>query len=262
MNVVLLFSLAAAVVAADGDLLYLDKGLIDGLRTGDVGTVYYYLTVGPEKKRIEAGRGEVIDSGDFASTVRVSDGQGRAGYFVDFDLPSERFAPSVFFSFARARFDEDKFEEALRYLKKLETLLPDDPVVDRLTAEIEQKQKEKQWRDEEFQKLDYYRLAVTDSLTRGDEASARHYVDRITRIVPDDALAQRITRELEERKKRFEGMVLGDGGLYDIGVDLPDAKFYNQQPKFQARLEPFWIDRVAMGALVSVSGAPKRQQET
>ncbi len=32
------------------------------------------------------------------------------------------------------------------------------------------------------------------------------------------------------------------GGSYQVGVDLAEARFYNQHPRFRIELEPFWID--------------------
>ena len=38
------------------------------------------------------------------------------------------------------------------------------------------------------------------------------------------------------------GMALIPGGRYPIGVDLDQAKHFNQQPRFEVTLDPFWID--------------------
>lgn len=41
------------------------------------------------------------------------------------------------------------------------------------------------------------------------------------------------------------GMVRIGGGIYRIGADLGEARFFNEHPRFDSELDPFWVDREA-----------------
>ncbi|MCP4654628.1 MAG: SUMF1/EgtB/PvdO family nonheme iron enzyme [bacterium] len=182
MSATALVTLVAMVVSAEGHFIRVDKGLIDGLREGDRGVVYYTLTVASAEKAIEVGSGRVTAIDDFSATVSVlPEATVRPGYLVRFEIEAERTSPAGLFALARAAHDAGRLDAARRYLGEI-------------------------------------------------------------RVAPDDPYLPKILAELE-KLRASAGMVWIPGGSYEVGVDLPEAKFYNQHPRFELPLRSLWIDR-------------------
>ncbi len=66
----------------------IDKGRMAGLEVGDVGLIYYQLTVGAETKRIDVGEGTLVEVEDSQSLLEINgEVVVRPSYLVEFDLP-------------------------------------------------------------------------------------------------------------------------------------------------------------------------------
>jgi len=185
MSATALVTLVAMVVSAEGPILRVDKGLIDGLREGDRGVVYYTLTVASAEKVIEVDSGQVTAVDDFSATVRVvAEATVRPGYRLRFELEAERTSPAALMMGARDALDAGRLDAARRYLGTIR-LAPDDPLLPEILAQL-------------------------------------------------------------EKIRALAGMVRISGGTYEVGVDLPEAKYYNQHPRFPLPLRSLWIDRRAV----------------
>ena len=114
--------------------------------------------------------------------------------------------------------------------------------------ELENRKQQYHDQQQELRNLSYYQTVARELFERGDLEGLRAYLEKISRIRPDDPVARDLAGKLEElQKKETEektaDMVLIPAGKYQIGLDLPEAKFYNQQPQFAATLESFSMDR-------------------
>lgn len=66
----------------------IDKGRMAGLKAGDVGQIYYQLTVGAETKRIDVGEGTLVEVEDSRSLLEINgEVVVRPSYLVEFELP-------------------------------------------------------------------------------------------------------------------------------------------------------------------------------
>src|SRR5512143_768545 len=101
--------LLALILAVNGDRMTINKGLIDGLQPGDIGTIYYTLTVnGAQEKAVEVGKCEVTSVEDFAGTAKLI-GQRlpvQSGYEVRFHCPAERVTPAALLTVAKERLQQ------------------------------------------------------------------------------------------------------------------------------------------------------------
>ena len=285
MTEAIFLSVVALITGIEGGSAEIDKGLINGLRSGDTAAIYYTLTVNGEEKRIPVAFGTLREVGDFYAAVDLQDPEGvRTGYSAEIGIPESRVSPESLLQLARSRAGEQKYEEAGLYLERVRDLVPDDPFVKQELSDLEERKHEYDLRQRELGKLPYYRTVARELFERGDFDRVREYLEKISRVRPDDPVARDLAGKLDElekleelkkleelekleelkkleelekleefekleklQKKELEEktaeMVLVAGGKYQIGLDLPEAKFYNQQPQFTATLESFWMDR-------------------
>lgn len=114
-------TLVAVVLGGEGSRLEIDKGVTDGLRPGDAGSVFYELTVGGEARRVVLGEAEVIAVQ--ASRALVASPQSakvRPGFRVEFEIDKERLAPGSTLSAVREHLGEEAAAElARKYLEEL-----------------------------------------------------------------------------------------------------------------------------------------------
>lgn len=133
----ILIPLLATVLRVDGPLLHVDKGLIDGVRSGDVGTLVYELRVAGETKAVEVGTGTVTGVSAAEAVVEL-EGPGerdaRPGYRVRFELPTERRWASDFFATVSELDDEEETRAALGHW--LDREVPHNEAVESLLLEL------------------------------------------------------------------------------------------------------------------------------
>ncbi len=206
---VTLYLLAVVLTVGGNNRLTIDKGHIDGVRAGDRGQLCYSLTVNESKKKlIQVIDCEVTEVDDRTAVVTMlGPAHARKGFLVQFSIPADRTSPSALMTIGRKRLEDGKLDVALTYFQRIKGALPSDPLVESLIAEV----------------------------------------DKRRRAEADESEQERIRLKLEEVAKQAEldrrkTMILVDGGAFDIGLNLPEAKFYNQQPQFKAELNSFWID--------------------
>lgn len=186
--------LLATILTVDGNLVRIDKGYTDGVRTGDAGRIYYTLAVGPERvaKRIDVGRVEIREVGVSSAEFIVSPALAvRPGYAVEIEIPRSRFRPTVeILRLARMHLDAARYEEALGVL---------------------------------------------------DTAEQMHRMGSEGRLASDQI--ERLRDEVRRRRAEAEAVLEVEAGSYTIGVDLAEARFHNQYPRFRTDVEAFGIDR-------------------
>jgi formylglycine-generating enzyme required for sulfatase activity len=106
--------LTAALVSINGEQATIDQGLLSGLLPGDIGTVYYTLTVSSSEQRIEVGTAEVVATEDLEALVRIAATAAiRIGYRVEFTLPAERAAIGVLAALPSPSSDPQQREQFL-----------------------------------------------------------------------------------------------------------------------------------------------------
>jgi formylglycine-generating enzyme required for sulfatase activity len=130
-------TLVATILGIEGDVVSIDKGLIDGVRPGDAGRVFYTLRVSGREHRIETGVARVLTVDDTSARVEATGDRAtpQAGYSVRFEIPAERTTPDALFALARERREEAKPELALLYLERVRGLRPGDRLVEAQIAD-------------------------------------------------------------------------------------------------------------------------------
>lgn len=217
-----MLTLVAAVLAADGGALEIDRGLTQGLRPGDRGTVFYRLKVGSEDRRIDVGRVEVLSvSADAAVTSAPELGRVRAGFQVEFELAAERFSPGSVVAAAHEHLGEAAAAELARWY--LEELRP---------------------------------LAEAPEGPSGPAGSVAGLAEPPALEAPADSPGP-ATEPAESPTEMPEptvevvaapaAMLKISAGAYAIGLDAKDAEFYNETPRFENRLAAFEIDPAPTG---------------
>ncbi|MFB3904053.1 MAG: formylglycine-generating enzyme family protein [Acidobacteriota bacterium] len=232
MNLVVVLTI---ILSLSGQTAKIDKGLIDGLRLGDEGTVFYTLTVsGAKPRRITVGRVEVLTANDFEAIVKVSDPLAvKPGYSIEFLVPEDRFSSDTLLRIANLRIDEDQPETALRYLERIGSMLP-------RAQQAEQKARAKIAKREQQGRLEKDRSRAQKLIAAGKLDEAGPLVAAILSAQPGDPLGPELEAAVAQKRKH-DGMVMIPSGIYWIGIDK-EAKFFNQRPRFQVRLDAFWID--------------------
>ena len=203
-GVAALLVLVATVTGVDGASIQIDAGLIDGLRAGDRGVAYYELTVGTTTRRVDVGPVRVQEVEEHSSTL-----EGRterpvgAGFRVRFELPGDRARPAEIVRLARERLEAGRFDDVAE--RMLDALVPSDPEIERRFIEL----------------LEQRGLERESGVAQSEPAAAQ----------PEPpALPVRVVMPVP-------------AGVYQIGVPERQAKYFNQQPRFDVELRAFLIDR-------------------
>lgn len=215
--------LLATVLTVEGDLARIDKGHDDGVRTGDRGRIYYTLRVGPDRtaRRIDVGEVEILAVDVASASFRVPRGiQVGAGYSVQIDIPRSRFRPTQeVLELARLRLEEGRYDEALRVLEtaeQIQRLSPEEPAVADRLRELEA----------EIRRRRRAASPAGESPAVGPEPAAIETAPAAPAGRADPVQTVRIV-----------------GGRYPVGVDLAEAHFYNQHPRFETEVGTFLIER-------------------
>ena len=205
-------TLLATITASQGDYADLNKGLIDGLRLGDQGRVFYTLKVDGAERTIDVGKLRLTGVDDFASQA-VPEGaiQLKPGFSVSFPDVAERQTPAQLLQIASDRFQAGRLEVARRYFEKLKTLFPKDPLVLRRLTEIDQNRDQASRDIRESQTIEYYLAAARSFLGDGDLEASLKYCDRVLQIDPAHEAAIDLQRSLLSQIRRG-GMFLIDSG--------------------------------------------------
>ena len=186
--------LLASILAIEDDLVRIDKGYADGVRTGDTGRIYYTLAVGPKKlaKRIDVGQVKILEVAAASADFRVPRTfTVHPGYSVEIEIPRNRFLPTAeILGLAQQHLQAGKYDQALSVLDTAEQM-------HRMVAE---------------------------------EPSV---IDQI----------RYLKAEIKRHRASSERTVRIAAGEYTIGVELNEASFHNQYPRFQVDVETFQIDR-------------------
>jgi len=242
--------LLAVVLAISGGRLTIDKGLIDGVRAGDRGHVCYSLTVNQGKKKlIEIVDCEVLEVDDQTAVVTML-GPARAqkGFYVQFSLPIERTSPASLLAIGKKRLEEGRLDVAQVYFQRIRGALPNDPLVESLLTETRKRQRAEADEREQARIRLYLEEAEKEiAAERFDDGLA--VVEKVLQVAPENSRARLLKRTAIAEAYRRKTMILVHGGAFDIGINLPEAKFYNQQPRFKAELNNFWIDATSSNLL-------------
>ncbi len=221
MNGDSVLTVLATIVGLSGGAPHIDRGLLDGLEPGDRGVAFYSLTVGGERKRIEVGAVEIETVGERSATLlRFAADELREGYSVEFVVPGRRLAPGAVLAGAGRHLEASALDGFVG--QWLNDVVAADPAVEeRLLAQL-----------------------VARSERRDREASTLPAVPALRPAPPAAPPAA-----LGAGTAAPATMVRIAGGSYSIGVPLAEAKFYNQHPRFDVRLEAFWIDQQPVKAI-------------
>lgn len=248
-KLVLVLATVLSIGPSAGSELTINRGLVDGLRPGDSARVFYNLKVGGTQREIEVGTGTILRVEDASASLSMdADAKPiREGYQVEISIPDDRISPASLLKLADFREEKGDFESALIYLKRLESMLPDDLLVRKRLDGLQARREEKAFREVEMGKLDYYRRAAKEFTDLRDEESARNYIQRILRVVPEDEGALQLAAFWDKKQREQEWLVkttiFVPGGLYSVGLPFARASAYNQHPNFESQLETFRIDR-------------------
>ncbi len=226
--------LLAAVVAVDPDSLRIDKGVLDGLRQGDLGSVHYRLRIGSESRRLEVGTARIVRLEDNGATLEpVADsGRPQPGYQVEFELPASRLEPAAgLLAMARHRADADRVAEAVAYLDAWE-MLPAVGGAPEIAGPGD---------DHAALAADLLREVAEKLIENGDLERAERYLGRARDLRPGDSGVARAVHRL--CFERSDEMAVIAAGEYRIGVDLEQARHFNQHPEFSVELAGFGLDR-------------------
>ncbi len=242
--------LLAVVLAISGGRVTIDKGLIDGVRAGDRGRLCYSLTINDGKKKlIETVDCEVLEADDQTAVLKLlGPAHPRRGFLVQFSLPIERTSPASLMAIGRKRLEEGKLDAALSYFERIKGALPNDPLVESLIVETEKRQKD-QDEEQEQTRIRAYLAEAEKEIAEERFDDALVVLERLLRVSPENPRARLLKRAASEEVDRRKTMIVVRGGTFDMGIDLPQAKFYNQQPRFKAELNSFWIDAASSNLL-------------
>jgi hypothetical protein len=228
----------------------LDRGLLDGVEPGDRGAIYYTLQVRGESKRVDVGWGEITSAEDRSSTMRANARRPVGpGYSVDLEPPAARFSATRLFGLARERHRDGRTESALLYLDLIRERLGDDPFAKDQIAAFESELQDRARAAEERENLGYYIAAARHYAERDDVDMARSYLDRARALDQAAPEIVALERDLEQASAQAEieqkraDMVRLPGDTYTIGIDPTQARFFNQSPPHEVRIEETWIDR-------------------
>jgi len=243
--------LLAVVLAVSGGRLTIDKGLIDGLRPGDQGRLCYSVTVNENKKKlIETVGCEALEVDDLTAVVSILQPvDARPGFLVRFSISDDRTSRESLLGLGQKRLEEGKLELALTYFRRIKSSLPDDPLTNSLIQQIEKRQTEKAELQQELKRVGVYLQEAEKAIAaeRFDDALA--VLEKVFSVSPDNSHAALLKQALTQEVGRRKTMILIRGGTFEIGVNLPEARFYNQQPRFKTELSSFWIDTAASNQL-------------
>ncbi len=233
----LLATVIATVTASHPPGFVLDRGQVDGLRVGDVGSAHYVLEVGESSVRIEAGRLRV-DACDHESSLALPLSRTRVypGFLVEFQVPPERESPSELLGLASRYRAEGDPTAALLYLRKLQDRSPVDPAVARQVEEV-------------LQQLERARAKPGPAAARGsslDESDPAGPDAGSPRAAPEGGSKSPGEHDsggdAGGTVSRAEAILI-EGGIYSFGLPRDLARFHNQLPRFEMRLDSFRIDR-------------------
>ncbi len=222
-----LISVIALILSLTGDSAIIDKGMAEGLRPGDQGTVFYTLKVGQQVRRIEVATAEVVSAEDFTSRVRLLDRTATVRkYSIDFQIPEDRVTPDFLLRLTRARLSENQPEVALKYLDRLNGNQSLTATIKALKAEAERQ------------------IAANREVPRPAPPAQRAestIAQKAAVTEPESRTAMASFRAIDEERKH-RGMALMEAAPYQIGLNA-EAQYYNQRPRFEIKLKEFWIDR-------------------
>lgn len=254
----------ATILTVDGSTAVIDQGIAAGLRAGDRGQVLYELHVGASDRvvRIPFSQAEVVNVEETRAWIRVRGSQpALPGFRVEIEIPSGRLEPpTVLVALAEHSIELGQYERALRQLG-LATLhlvghplfsLPSRQELEAITGS--------------------QRVALAMETVLGLRARAeaglgevkvasrdREVVVPKERAVVHEQTAAVVAEETvviaEEKdpnpvpRPPLESMARISGGAHEIGVELENARFYDQQPRHTRQLQTFRIDRVSVTKL-------------
>ncbi len=205
--------LLATILTIEGDLVRIDKGYADGVRTGDTGRIYYTLVVGPERlaKRIDVGQIEILEVATSSADFRVPQTfRVHPGYSIEIAIPRDRFLPTTeILNLAQRHLQEGKYDQALSVLDTAEQM----------------------------------------HRTIAEEPSV---IDQISQL----------KAEIKRHRASSERTVRISGASYTIGVELTQASFHNQYPRFQVDVGTFQIDRKPISAADFKAAHPEQESAT
>ena len=205
MTEAVFLSVVALMTGIEGSSGEIDKGLIDGLRPGDTAAIYYTLSVNGEEKRIPVTSGTLQNVGDFSAALVFQEGASvGTGYSVEIEIPESRISPEALLQLARSRAGEQKYEEAALYLERVREQVPDDPFVKQELSDLEERKQEYDLRQQELGRLPYYRTVARELFERRDFDRVREYLEKISRVRPDDPVVHDLAGKLEEVGKLEE----------------------------------------------------------
>ena len=264
--------LVVSVAFAEGNVASLEKGLLDGLRAGDAGIVYYELTVGGQKKPIEVGEATVVEATELGATCRVSGKAVRPGYLIRFELPAERVLPATILQYAREKLDPRRFNAVVRAL--LDRMIPEDEEIEATLARYLATRRS---RPASTERVATPTAPTTDTPAQEQRAALETHPFpsstsqaiaetpgvTVQRQAREEAVSEipattvDLTRTSEPAAEEAapgeveptatptpspETMVEIGAGSFAIGLSLSEAGFYSQHPRFRINLDAFAID--------------------
>lgn len=223
---------AASIVAAEGHTATIDAGTGQHLEPGDRGQAYYELIVDGVPKRIDVGPVIVTAVTDTSASLESEAGHTlRAGYRAELRLPVDRI-PETQVSVAPPARPAISYPGISRPLRDIppsppptgpaEPIAPDDYPEHTLPAvPVEPDPPEEEAVDE-----------VAEDL---DSASKQPAPAPVVAVAPIPVPAAPV-----------RDVVHVSSGTYSVGLDPPEAEFFDQTPRHKVALLGFAIDRRPM----------------
>ncbi len=228
-----------------------DKGLIDGLRPGDEGEVFYLLSNGEQEFRFDAGLARVTGCEDRTCQVRTTP-QLRVspGYRIDFPTSQDRTGFEALVEVARMRISDRQLDSAALYLARLDEMSSGNPEQALRVRELRRQLEAARRPAPEPPRDDPVVRDFREAVARGDALKAEQLLASLRSRDPDPEVLRSAENSMAELWGRTMFLLPAQTAVF--GLDRERAVDHNQTPSFRKPMKSYWIDRRP----VSRSGQP------
>ena len=236
------------ISAVQDDQVWIEGGLLDGLREGMEGSVFYEILVLGKKKRIVPAQVQLIRVEDGQSIGRLIETTGIAnvGYHTAFrPEPVHELLP-LFLARATRALEAREYRLARRFYSRILEALPNDPYATQMMQQTRVHLEEEAALARERRNAQYYKQVARSFLASSNSDSvvlALQYLDKVIAVLPEDAEAIRMSQEAQAL-------------LRDLGGNTAESSPGNPQIEITAGHET--PDASTMGA--ALPGHPPDKQ--
>ena len=190
------------ISAVQDDQVWIEGGLLDGLREGTEGSVFYEILVLGKKKRIVPAQVQLIRVEDGQSIGRLIETTGivNVGYHTAFRPEPVHALLSLFLARATRALEAREYRLAHRFYSRILEALPNDPYATQMMQQTQVHLEEEAALARERKNAQYYKQVARSFLDSSDSDSvvlALRYLDKVIAVLPGDAEAVRMSREAQ-----------------------------------------------------------------